>query len=44
LYNCIEIATDKNSAHETEPRGSKTRLEWKSGMAVQQLPYKRCNT
>jgi hypothetical protein len=38
------IAIDRDSAHETEPRGSKTRLEWKSGRAVQQLPYKRCNT
>jgi hypothetical protein len=23
-------STDRNSAHKTEPRGSKTRLEWKS--------------
>jgi hypothetical protein len=40
----LETATDRNSTHEAELLSSKTWLECKSGIAVQQLLYKRYNT
>jgi hypothetical protein len=32
------ITTDESSIYEAEPRGPKTRIESKNGIAVQQVP------